>query len=332
MKSIITLMAFFFIHLNSWAQPESTVQETAKAFMQSGDYSNATLVLTRALQENSNQPSISKDLALCYLFQRDYNKSLETIKPLLDNPNSDDQCYQIAGQVYKALDQPKEIEKLYRKGLKKFPESGPLYAEMGAFLWGSKIEEAITYWEKGIRLDPAYSKNYYHAAKYYSAGSNKIWCIIYAEIFVNSEPAGALTLEIKDILLDSYKKLFTAIPLEADAREKNPFVLRYYQAIKPQNSLASQGIDLASLSMIRTRFILEWNRMNENPMPFKLFDYHTQLLREGLFEAYQQWLFGPSTNLTDFQQWTSTNQEVYQQFTRFQKNLLFKMPAGEYYH
>jgi hypothetical protein len=72
--------------------------------------------------------------------------------------------------------------------------------------------------------------------------------------------------------------------------------------------------------------------MNENPMPFKLFEYHTQLLREGLFEAYQQWLFGPSTNLTDFEQWTKTNQEAYQLFTQFQKNLLFKMPAGEYYH
>jgi tetratricopeptide (TPR) repeat protein len=288
MKSIITLMAFFFIHLNSWAQLESTAQETAKAFMRSGDYSNATLVLTRALQENPNQPSISKDLALCYIFQGDYNRSLETIKPLLDNPNTDDQCYQIAGQVYKALDQPKEIEKLYLNGLTKFPESGPLYAEMGAFLWGSKIEEAITYWEKGIRLDPAYSKNYYHAAKYYFTTANNIWCIIYAEIFVNTEPTSALTLEMKDVLLKSYKKLFTAIPLEPDAKEKNLFVIRYYQAIKPQTSLVSQGIDLVSLSMIRTRFILEWNRMNENPMPFKLFEYHTQLLREGLFEAYQQ--------------------------------------------
>ena len=51
-----------------YAQQEDVDQlhENAKAFMQQGDYGNATLILTRALQQDKQNLGIAKDLSLSY--------------------------------------------------------------------------------------------------------------------------------------------------------------------------------------------------------------------------------------------------------------------------
>jgi hypothetical protein len=56
------------------------------------------------------------------------------------------------------------------------------------------------------------------------------------------------------------------------------------------------------------------------------------LIKAGLFEAYNQWLFGAVENLSAFDQWTKTNADTYAKFTEFQKGRIFKMPAGQHYN
>ena len=65
--------------------------------------------------------------------------------------------------------------------------------------------------------------------------------------------------------------------------------------------------------------------------PFRLFEYHRQLLQEGMFNAYNQWLFGASENLAAYDNWTKAHAEEYNGFTTFQKSRIFKMPQGQYY-
>src|SRR6185436_9565914 len=95
------------------------------------------------------------------------------------------------------------------KGLKKFPKSGPLHSEYGELLWAMKDFSAIEEWEKGIKLDPAYSGNYYNAANYYFYAKDKVWSLIYGEIFINMESLGERGAAMKQQLLQGYKeKLF----------------------------------------------------------------------------------------------------------------------------
>ena len=101
---------------NSFAQTASELQETARSFMQQGDYANAVLVLNRAIEMEPNNIEISKDLALDYYMKRDNNKALEVIKPLLDREDADDQCYQIAGNIYIQLELTKRLRKIISKG------------------------------------------------------------------------------------------------------------------------------------------------------------------------------------------------------------------------
>lgn len=329
------LLLFVFsiatVHCMAQQQESKNPQETAKNFIKQGDYSNAIVVLNRALQHDPENLEMLKDLAFAQYLQRDYSKAVLTIDPLLDRRDADVQVFQLGGMIYKAKEDSKEAEKLYKKGIKKFSNSGVLYNEYGELLWFKQDYNAIRQWEKGIEIDPNYSGNYYNAAKYYYFTMDKVWSVLYSEIFVNMESYSRRTIEIKNILLNSYKKMFTEADILKSQSGKNDFTSAYLNTVSRQSALASMGITPESLTMIRTRFILDWDEKYASSFPFRLFEYHRQLLKEGLFDAYNQWLFGPVQNLTAFQNWTNAHAEPYKEFTNFQQGRVFKLPAGQNY-
>jgi len=341
MKTFISFLFVCLIGISSFAQTEDvkSMHETAKNFMRTGDFDNAILVLTRALQQDKNNLELQKDLVMSYYLKRDYKKALEGVENLIDRDDADVVTFQIAGNVYKALEEPKDCEKVYKQGLKKFPRSGPLYSEYGELLWASKDFSAIDQWEKGIEVDPGYGGNYYNAALYYFYTKDKVWSLIYGEIFINMESLGERSAAMKQLLLQGYKeKLFAVGDLVSDqktntARPVNngEFARAYLNAMSKQASLASKGITTETLTMIRTRFILDWYETNATKYPFRLFDYQQQLLQEGMFDAYNHWLFEPTENLAAYDNWTKTHAEEYNAFNNFQRSRVFKMPFGQYY-
>ena len=86
-------------------------------------------------------------------------------KRLVDRPDADATSYQILALLYKATGEVKECDKLYKAGIKRFPQSGVLLNEYGEMLWAKQDYSAIKLWEKGIEIDPGYSGNYYNAAE-----------------------------------------------------------------------------------------------------------------------------------------------------------------------
>ncbi len=335
MKKIQLLFIALSLVLVSSAQPEDskTMHETAKTFMRTGDFDNAIIVLTRALQQDKNNLEMQKDLVMSYYLKRDYAKALDGVKALIDRDDADVVVFQIAGNVYKALEEVKECEKVYKKGLKKFPKSGPLYSEYGELLWALKDFTAIQQWEKGIEADPAYGGNYYNAALYYFYTKDKVWSLIYGEIFVNMESLSERGAAMRQQLFQAYKeKLFAEADLMKDEeKNKSEFAKNFLQVMNKQSSLASKGITTEVLTMIRSRFIIDWYTNYAVKYPYRLFDYHRQLLSEGMFDAYNQWLFGSVENLAAYDNWTKTHNEEYNNFSAFQKSRVFRMPAGQYY-
>lgn len=331
LKSLLFLTIFCCFVYTTNAQSAVELQTTARAFSKQGDYPNAVIVLNRATQLDPSNMEISKDLALNYYYQRNNTTALEIIKPVLERSDADDQSFQIAGNIYKQLSLLKDCEKLFRKGIKKLPQSGALYNELGELLWEQKDNTAIKQWEKGIEVDPDYSRNYYNACKYYYLTEEKAWSILYGEIFVNMEPLNASATEVKSILLESYKRLFVNINLTKDNNDKSKFIQAFIETMNKQTLVAASGINAESITMIRTRFILDWYQNYAAKFPFKLFDLQKQLLQDGLFDAYNQWIFGSVQNLSSYQNWTKINSESYNEFSRFQKGRIFKMPLSQYY-
>lgn len=309
-----------------------SLQLKAREFTQQGDYPNAQLVLNKAIQQSPENIDLQNDLLFNYYLSQDYAKAVELGKKLIAVPNADIRSYQILGLSYRNIEEVKESEKLYRAGIKAYPYSGVLFNEYGEFLVSrKKLEEAIDWWEKGIAADPNYSGNYYNAAKYYYVSTDKVWGLIYGEIFVNLESYSRRTPEIKQMLLDGYKKYYTNLNSLKSPNEKNSFEQTFTTLLNKYSATMGIGVTAASLTMMRTKFLLDWYEKEPGKFAFRLFDYQRQLTREGYFEAYNQWLFGAAQSLPDFQQWTQANQKAYDGFIEFQKGRVFKIPAGQNY-
>ena len=327
--SILFLLLFYNIF--AFAQDAAALQETARAFMRRGDYLNASITLEKALKADPENLEIGKDLAVNYLVLKKNNKALETILPFIEKGAADDQAYQIAGNIYNALDQRKESENIYRKGIKKYPSTGALYNEYGTMLLSRQDMNAIKIWEKGIENDPQFAGNYYNAAKYYNLNSNYLWASIYSEVFLLLESGTSRSPEMKNILFENYKKLITDDDLLNNLKGKSLFEKTYLQTIAREKPVLSIGINTETLTMFRTRFILDWNSLSKK-MPFNLFDIQTQLLQEGMFDSYNESLFGVVQNLAAYQNWINVHAEEYASFSNFMKDRTFKFSKGQYYH
>ena len=338
MKSLLTqvsllLICSFVQVLHAQETDPKVLQQTARVFSRGGDYRSATTVLERALQLDGNDYSIQKDLAYALFQKKDFARSMEVARLFKDKEEQDVQGYQILALLYKALEEKKELDKTYKKALEQFPSSGVLLNEYGLLMQERKENAAaIASWEKGIREEPGYPGNYYHAAKYYHQTDERFWGLIYGELFVNLESYSDRTVEIKGLLLDGYKRLLERENLLEGQNSNNDFEKSCLELLQKHSTMVADGVTPEGLTALRTRFMLDWEfRNNQLRFPFRLFDYNLHYLKSGLFEAYNQWLFGASHQLASFQQWTQTHATAYNEFLRLQGNRVFRMPEGQQY-
>lgn len=313
------------------AQPQDVAQliTTARSFQRQADYDNAVLVLTKALQQSPDNNDIIKELSFTYYLQGSYDKAVAEIKKIVDKEDADEQTYQIAGTLYKSMQNFKESERLYKKGIKKFPASGALYSEYGQVLYEKDhaSDLCIKTWEQGIQADPNYSGNYYYACRYYGTVGNYLWCLLYGELFTNLESYSTRTVEIKNILFDVYKQWFVS----GRALGNSAFEQQAAATLSKQGKEGALGISVETLTAIRTLFILDWFNSATARPAFRLFDYQRQLLQQGMFDAYNQWLFGSVASTAAYQNWVNTHAEDNKSFTEFQRGRIFKVPEGQYY-
>lgn len=310
----------------------NALHETARDFIKKGDYDNALLVLNRAITIEPDNKDLKKDLLYASYLKRDFAKAIEVGDLLIKRPDADVQTYQMLGLAYKAIADNKEAEKLYKGGLKKFANEGIIYSEYGELLAEKEPEAAMKLFERGIEADANHSTNYYHVAKWHAQQGEILWSIIYAETFLNLESFTSRSTEIKNLLLDEYKKFFLAGTKNASASKKpNEFLKEVAEVLSAQQNQAAYGITPESLTVIRTRFILQWYDKNAERFPFRLFDHQRQLLQEGLFDAYNQWLFGPASNLAAYQLWQKYHTEDYNNYLSFVRGRVYKIPGGQQY-
>ena len=340
MKTLRCYFLFLIILLSGTtvkAQSIKEMLETGNSFMQSGDFPNAIAVLNKAYLQDGNDLEVVKSLAFCYYLNKDYAKGLSVIQPMIEGDKGDDACYQIAGNIYVGLAQNKDAEKLYKKAIKKFPDSGPLYSDYGIFL-GSLAREtdAIKVWEKGIQSEPSYPGNYYYAAKYYYP-IDMTWALFYGEIFVNMESLTRRTPEIKAMLMDGYKKLFSdennVKPLvDKHGVAENEFENAVRAVWRTNAGTVAGNVNEETLTMMRSRFVLDWfNSPAATKFPCRLFEYQRQLMQLGMFNAYNQWIFGFAQDEKVYDQWVKEHNDEYNTYNNFARGRVFKIPQGQYY-
>lgn len=314
-------------------QTVESIRKEASTNAQQQDFNGAEQILEKGLQQYPDNLDLLKDEAYIAYLARDYQKSLDIGKKITQRDDADVQCFQIMGLSLKAIADYKNADKMYKAGLKKFPKSGVLYSEYGDMLAQyDNTHGAIEQWEKGISVDPNYSSNYYYAAKYYADPTHVLWSSIYGEIFINLESLTKRTEEIKTLLLKDYTNLLSnKSTLENLKNNGNDFEKAVGASMLNAMEPVPGDVSPEMITAFRARFLLNWANAGATSYPYRLFDFHLQLMRDGLFDAYNQWLFGPVINKNKFDNWVYTHDEEMQNFTQFQKNVLFKMPPEQYY-
>ncbi len=309
-----------------------TLRMRAQKFIIQGDYDNALLVLNHASEMDAGNADILKDEAYVYYLQRNFAKAIEIGKTITNRPDADVQSYQTLGLAYKATADYVSCEKLYKKGLKQYTNSGVLYSEYGDLLsQQSKPDEAIKMWEKGIQVDPNNSSNYYYAARYYSQKNKPLWAVLYSETFVNIESLTKRSVEIKDILLSNYRKLFSVDILNTLSASANTFEKEIGTIYSGYSGMYTEDLTPEQLTAIRTRFILDWYKGGTPTYNYRLFEHQQLLLQQGMFDAYNQWLFGASSSTSAYQIWINNHSTEVKDWMTYLRSVVYKIPAGQYF-
>jgi tetratricopeptide (TPR) repeat protein len=325
----VLLIASFYFSSVASAQTAPEFYSKAKTLMNYGKLDSAAIYLNKALELSPDDLSMLEDQVYLEYLRRDFAKAITVGKKIAARPDAGTKTFQLVGMAFKEIADYKEAKKIYELALEKFPNSGLLYAEYGdMFIAMNKKADAIRIFEKGIEMDPGHSSNYYFATIHYAENRNPLWAILYGENFINIESLSDRTKEIKSIITDLYKKISTPGYLTP---KNNSFAQAVAVTFSKQPPVSLSMLNVEALTSLRTAFIKDWNQENSSRFPFRLFEYHDQLIKAGMFDAYNQWLFGTSLNATVYSAWMDANKEKMATFQQFIGGRVYKIPAGQYY-
>lgn len=321
MKFIFSIFLFLFTSYLTIAQPQLDLQATAKKLIQEGDYENATLVLNKILSQEPNNISVQKDYALVFYYKKDYKKSIDICKKILKDTTADSQAYQLLAMNDKAIGLTKDLEKICKDAIIKFPDNGFFYNEIGEYFYlQNNLDSAIVYWQKGIKQSPNFPGNYYNASMFFSRNARPFIAIIYGETFINLECYTTRTAEVKELIINAYKNILQEQGMQVIP--KSNFEKKFIETLGNNN----EAVTASSLTAIRTKFILQWFfEKNNLQFPCNILQHQQYLVQEGLFEAYNQWLFGLVINPIQYKVWADTHKKEADAFKQFQQSRFFKI-------
>jgi tetratricopeptide (TPR) repeat protein len=279
------------------------------------------------------------EIGLAYVWKGDYKTASKYYKNTLKFPNATDQCWQMLGNCYSMMDNPKKAMSVYKKGLKKFPNSGRLYLEQGVVrMKQERYNEAIYFWEKGVDVEPTYGSNYHRMSFIFLHSENEVWGMLYGEILANLEPDSERSEYIRSLMYntmvseiqptdDGYSVSFhtsNILNFSEDMKRVTyvsldqlfPWGLFAYEpALLLAIAAASpEKINLESINRLRHNFILFYFDEEKGAQQSNvIFDFHKKMIDAGMFEAYNYWLFSPGAP-EEFDQWYEENKILWEDF------------------
>jgi len=341
----ISFVLFYFIlclSVYSQSDKEKALQLGNKAveLEDEGKFDEALKLLDEALKLDPGNSDILYEKAYSYYGLKQYDKTKNILEKLMQKGKPHELYYDLLGNAYDMSGETDKAVEIYKAGLKDYPNSGRLYLELCvAENNRMNFEQALIYCEKGISVDPKYPSNYYWASKYYCNSSEKVWGLIYGEIFMNLERGGKRTEEISELLYKTYKR---AITIESDTNisvklskkanilfigkkeEESKFPFEFiYEFVTTISVVSEKTIDINSIDRIRTRFLEMYFKMgHDKKYPNILFDFQKEIQNSGNLETYNHWIVMKG-NEEEFGKWYNDNLDKWDKFMKwFTKNQL----------
>lgn len=271
-----------------------------------------------------------------------YEQSVTLLQKLLETSQLKEDYYMLLGTNYDSMHQPDSAIIAYNEGLQHFPKSGQLYYESGIVEFQrQQYKKAVSFWETGIKKEPNYSGNYYMLAKLFSFTKEKIWVLLYGELFMNLEPNTERTSEIGRLLFNVYQYGFHPHKNSENqffVTETNDSLSFEYNFSKVLSSSAASlqlrsPLNIDAIHAVRKQFLLHWYSEPNSyatQFPNTLIAYQRELVAKGCFETYTYWLLSEG-NFTDFDNWYQQHQNSYQQLLEFITNKTFSIDVTQIY-
>jgi tetratricopeptide (TPR) repeat protein len=238
-----------------------------------------------------------------------YKDAVETLQPLMDKRETDEAFYDVLAASWAAQDDARKAKTVLKNGLQHFPASGLLYYDLGhLYDMEKKPEEALKAWEEGINANPGYARNYCNAAKKYLNSEDVMPGLLYGEIYLNIAQDTDDADTLKKMLFSGYKKMFDNIAKpdrveQSEQQEATAFMDAVKKTYAKLTPVVSDGVTTENLTMVRIRFLMDWYDTYGGKYPYSLFAYHDYLVRNGLFDIYNEWLFGKAESITEYKAW-----------------------------
>ncbi len=305
--------------------------------MKKSNFKGAIESFADAVDLDSSRNTYQYQLGLANFYAKNFGTTIEVMKNLLRKDAYVDRYYQILGQCYVELREPNKAYKVYLDGLKLLPGSGALNCELGRIEYDhNNFNLAVGYWETGILKDPNYPSNYYYAAKAYARTSERVWTVIYGEIFINLEISSQRTYEMSKLIFDVYKRsiyikteknkylFFTEIPNRFSSKMmKDTLLVRknFEQAfnVTGRRSLSAfkKDFNLPELIQFRYKFVSKWYDKNfPVDFPNALFEYQRQVISVNYFDCYNYWILNRG-DIMEYNLWYERNSKRYEEFLKW---------------
>lgn len=301
--------------------------------MDNGKVDESIVLLKEGSKLEPERFDYQYEMAYAYHLKSDYKESIKILEKIENHKSVTDRFFQLLGNSYDNVKKPKKAIEVYERGLKKFPNSGNLYLELGVMHLDDKnMNVALSYFEKGIDVDPTFPSNYFWASKIFCKTTEEVWGMIYGEIFMNLERNSKRTAEISKLLYDTYKSeiKFTGENSFSVSFSKNstinigdltnpgkmrlPFGVGVYETTLMISMLSTKSIDINSLDNIRSSFVDNYfQRGNDKTYPNILFSYQKQVKDAGHIEAYNHWILMKGDE-DGFVNWMNSNKEKWDNF------------------
>lgn len=342
-KKCLLACAVVMCTLSAFAQTpvDDALSKTKEAIKleDAGKTDEAITLLEEAVKLAPDNFTCTYELAYGYSIKPDYPKAIEVCERLVKFKDVTGQAYQLLGNCYDEMGDRDKAIGAYDAGLKKFATAGYLYLEKGIVLMRMKdYNKALAVFETGIKVAPKHASNYFWAAKIYLGSDEKVWGMLYGEIFMNLERGTKRTAEMSKLLYDTYKSQITFTSdtslgvsfsknsvinvnsLKDAGKFKMPFGVGVYEpAMLVAVSLNTKQITLDALDTVRTAFLDFYFKKFIKDYPIVLFYYQNEIQTAGHFEAYNHWLLMKGDEAA-FTAWQTANKQKWDDFIKWYTN------------
>ncbi|MBN9483636.1 MAG: hypothetical protein BGO70_14225 [Bacteroidetes bacterium 43-93] len=348
MKAVFFILSIFLATAvqaqNNWPSPEvEQMYKQAREYKMQGNFQQAAITYKQAIALAPDKVVLYNDLAQVYYLTGAYDDALEILEPILKNNDGDEQSYQVKAASLSAKKEFKKAKSTLQEAIKKYPHAGILYHDLGKLYEddGANVY-ALESWLDGIEADPAFHINYYEAARTYMGTKKPVWAVLYAEMFLNIEQHTPRADETRDMLLGAYMRLFSQLGTQNVPKYKNKKTAvagtpnNFEEAVNltylKLSPVVSDGINTENLTMLRTRFLMEWKKTYANKYPFSLFTRLDDMVRSGYFDIYNEWVFGKIDNFKEFDIWNKFHPEAIPKLENWLKTHPYRPVGSDCYN